>query len=382
MESTLTRTTASIVQRDRYDELDQLPTPALVIRAPVVRTNLKRLADYAAQHGISVRPHTKTHKSLEMGRLQLQYGARGLSVAKAGEAVVMAEATGDILVAYPCLDPVRGQILAKLARTYDIKLAVDSGYAVENLAAAARAAGSTLGILVDMDVGMGRTGLQTPQLALELAQLVERTDGVRLAGLFIYPGHIKCKIDQQTEPLRAVNAKVEEALALWEKSGLRADIVSGGSTPTAYQSHVVRKLTETRPGTYIYNDMNIVKGGYCTLDDCAARFVCTVVSTAVPNQFVIDAGSKTLTSDRCGPDPDSGHGYVVEYPQAKIKALTEEHGQVDVSMCSERPKLGERVTVIPNHICPCVNLQDNLWIQDESQGSFRQLNISARGLLT
>ena len=114
-----------------------------------------------------------------------------------------------------------------------------------------------------------------------------------------------------------------------------------------------------------------------TLENCAARIVCTVVSDAVPGQVVLDGGTKTFTSDRCGPAPDSGHGYAVEYPQARITKLTEEHAQVDVSACERRPKVGERVSVIPNHICPCVNLQDTIWWQDGD--AVRPLPVDARG---
>ena len=141
------------------------------------------------------------------------------------------------------------------------------------------------------------------------------------------------------------------------------------------------EYTEIRPGTYIYNDMNMVRGGYCALDDCAARIICTVVSTAVPGQVVIDAGTKTLTSDRYGPRPTAGHGYIVEYPEAVITrahrgARAGRHPRLHAS-----PQLGERVTVIPNHICPCVNLQDVVWWRDE-QGQLVELPIDARGLLS
>jgi D-serine deaminase-like pyridoxal phosphate-dependent protein len=124
--------------------------------------------------------------------------------------------------------------------------------------------------------------------------------------------------------------------------------------------------------------MNGVHGGSATFDDCAARIIATVVSTAVPKQIVLDAGSKTLTSDRCGPAPESGHGHIVEYPDAKITKLSEEHAQVDVSLCARIPKVGQRVTVIPNHICPCGNLQDNLWWHEEGEAP-RAIPIEARG---
>jgi D-serine deaminase-like pyridoxal phosphate-dependent protein len=124
--------------------------------------------------------------------------------------------------------------------------------------------------------------------------------------------------------------------------------------------------------------MNSVHGGFASLDDCAARVIATVVSTAVPGQVVIDAGSKALTSDRCGPAPESGHGHIVEYPRAKVTKLSEEHGQVDVRGCDRSPKVGERLTVIPNHICPCVNLQDNVWWREDGEPP-RAIPVEARG---
>lgn len=248
--------------------------------------------------------------------------------------------------------------------------------------AAAREARTTVGILVDLDVGFHRTGVQSPAAALELAQKVARyPDGVRLDGLFFYPGHIWSTADEQADELTQVDALLAETVALWDHSGLAAPIVSGGSTPTAYQSHFVRSQTEIRPGTYLYNDMNTVRAGFCELEDCAARIVSTVVSTAVPGKVVIDAGTKTLTSDRNVRFPDSGHGYVVEHPDAKIMRLSEEHGEIDVTACEHPPRLGERITVIPNHICPCVNLQDRAWLRD-ADGTLAPLTIDARGRLS
>jgi D-serine deaminase-like pyridoxal phosphate-dependent protein len=361
--------------------MDPSATPALIIDAATVYRNLQRLADYADQHDLDVRPHTKTHKSRQLGALQMSAGAIGLTTAKVGEAELMAEVADDVLIAYPAIDPVRTKHLAKLARHATVRVAVDSLAGARLLGDAANRMSSTIGILVDLDVGMRRTGLQSPSETLKMAQYVDATPGLRLDGLFCYPGHISSPPDSQEAELRAVSDKLDAALRLWEDHGLQARIVSGGSTPTAFQSHLVPEYTEIRPGTYVYNDMNVVRGGFCTLDDCAARIVCTVVSTAVPGQVVIDAGTKTLTSDRCGPAPDMGHGYIVEYPDAVINKLTEEHGQVDVRTCKTAPQLGERVTVIPNHVCPCVNLQDAIWWRDED-GTLVELPIDARGRLS
>jgi D-serine deaminase-like pyridoxal phosphate-dependent protein len=215
---------------------------------------------------------------------------------------------------------------------------------------------------------------------LQLAQRVADEPALRLDGIFFYPGHVWLPAVEQPAELMRIDVLLAETIDLWKRSGLEAPIVSGGSTPTAYQSHHIPSMTEMRPGTYLYNDMNTVRAGFCALDDCAAAIVCTVVSTAVPGKVVIDAGTKTLTSDRNVKFPDSGHGHVVQYPDAAVVRLSEEHGEVDVSRCPRVPKLGERVTVIPNHICPCVNLQDAVWLRG-SGGELSEMSVDARGML-
>ena len=365
--------------------IDSVATPALVIDAARMRGNIDRLAAYAAARGIAVRPHTKTHKSVEIARRQLAAGAVGLTVAKVGEAESLLPAFDgglpDILVAYPAADSARATRLAAVARTATVRVALDTAFAIEAVAAAARAAGVTVGVLVDLDVGMGRTGVANAGSLAALAQAVTAARGLRLDGILCYPGHVWAKPAEQAAPLAAVAAKLQEAIECFDRHGLCREIVSGGSTPTAFQSHLVPQVTEIRPGTYVFNDMNTVRGGFCTLDDCAAGIVCTVVSDAVAGQIVLDGGTKTLTSDRCGPAPDSGHGHIVEYPDAVITKLTEEHGQVDVSRCAGRPQVGERVTVIPNHVCPCINLQDTVWWR-EADGRLRPLPVDARGRLS
>lgn len=339
------------------------------------------MADFGSAHGINIRPHTKTHKSLFIARLQIESGCRGLTVAKVGEAKVMAQVADDLLLAYPALDPPRAASAAELAKTIALRVAVDSELAARALSDAAGSAGSTLGMLVDLDVGLHRTGVQSPQLALELARTIAKMPNLRLDGLFCYPGQVWNKPDQQGESLNKVADLLEETLDLWRRDGLSAQIVSGGSTPSALQSNLVRQYTEIRPGTYVFNDMNTVRGGFCGIEDCAARIVATVISTAVPNQVVLDSGSKTLTSDRCIPQPEAGHGYIVEYPEAVIRRLSEEHAQVEFAPGSRRPELGQRVTIVPNHICPCVNLQDELWWREED-GSINPIRVDARGKLS
>jgi D-serine deaminase-like pyridoxal phosphate-dependent protein len=312
--------------------------------------------------------------------MQLRAGACGLTVAKVGEAEVMAEVADDVLIAYPILDAHRCRRAAELAGRVKLRVAVDSVQAAEAISGAANRRGTTIGILVDVDLGYGRTGVQSDVQAVALAQTVTRLPAMRLDGILTYTGHILGNEEQQTRAFDSVRSRLAALLDAWRRAGLAADIVSSGSTPAAFHCHLAQHFTEIRPGTYVYNDMNTVRGGYVTLDDCAARVVATVVSDAVPGQIVLDAGSKTLTSDLCGPAPESGYGYLVEYPQAKIFRLTEEHAQVGVGELSQRPRLGEQVTVIPNHICVCVNMQSQVWWQ-EGDDLPRAIPVDARGLL-
>lgn len=371
-----------VIQRFEAAKQGVDATPSLVIDMPTVERNLRKMREYAAGHGLAVRPHTKTHKSRTFARIQLQQGCQGLTVAKVGEAEVMALECDDILIAYPAIDAHRRRRIAELARKAIVHVALDSEEGISLLAASARESGSTIGVLVDVNVGMNRTGVGSPREALRLAQQVARHSGpLRLDGILFYPGHIWDSAENQRPRLEQVDALLTEVIELWRTAGLEAKIVSGGTTPTAYQSHWIQSQTEIRPGTYIFNDMNTVKAGFCKLEECGAAIICTVVSTAVAGKAIIDAGSKTLTSDLNATKPESGYGYVLEYPGARIAKLTEEHGELDLRQCQSVPKLGERLTVIPNHVCPCVNLQDRIVLQS-GDGGLTPSPIDTRGMLS
>ncbi len=351
------------------------PTPSLVIDLPTVRQNIARMQAYGSQHQLKIRPHTKTHKSLPIARLQLEAGAAGLTVAKAGEADVMSQVCQDIFVAYPAVGHARMQLLMETARQAHIRVAVDSSEAADLIDDFALSKGVKVGALVDIDVGFHRTGTVGIPQAIALANHVAKKKAMSFEGIMCFPGHLLPTSDPQS--WESYENQLGEVIEGMRREGHAVHVVSGGSTPTAYSSHRNRWLNEIRPGTYVYNDLNEVRLGVATLNDCAAQVLATVISRSGKDKFVIDAGSKTLSSDRCGPAPDSGWGYVNEFPDAKIVRLSEEHGEVQLPPDTPPPKIGSRVTIVPNHICVCVNLQSHAWLKEGDQ--LELVPIDARG---
>jgi len=359
--------------------IKEISTPALTIDLDVLERNLDRMANYCRDHGLKLRPHTKTHKTPEVARMQMDRGAVGLTVAKVGEAQVMAASNPDeILVAYPIWGTEKLRRIAEMARERSILLSLDNEATAEGLSRAAGAAGATVGVLVEFDAGMHRCGLPPGPECLELARKIEKMPGLKFRGLMAFPGNIWGTERDREKEVTQVAERFEKALEPFRRAGMQVEIVSGGSTPSAFMSHRVPGLTEIRPGTYAYNDLNTFYQGVCGLEDCAARVVTTIVSTAVPGRAMIDAGSKTLSSDPLGSGPAKGHGYVVEAPDAALIKLNEEHGHLDVSRSLHKFRVGDVVTVIPNHVCACVNMHDEVFIHRNGQvkGSWK---VAARG---
>ena len=343
----------------RYDELS---TPALTVDLDTLERNLDRMATSCRQKGVGLRPHTKTHKTPEVARLQLKSGALGLTVAKVGEAEVMAQAgLDDILIAYPILGAEKLRRLVALAGWRRTIVALDSLAAAHELSRAASGQGCTVGVLVEFDVGFHRCGVEPGPPCVELASKIAGMPGLSFRGLMTYFGNVWGSKEERRAEAQKVAGKVERTLAAFRQSGLEVEIVSGGSTPSAEFAHLVPGLTEIRPGTYVYNDLNTLNQGACQLEDCAARLVTTVVSTAVPGRAIIDAGSKALSSDLLGSGSKGGYGYVVEAPDTPLIKLNEEHGHLDITRSAHKFCVGEVLTVIPNHVCTCVNMHDEVF---------------------
>lgn len=338
-----------------------LETPAIAVDLDCLERNLASMAEYARARGLHLRPHTKTHKIAEIARSQIRHGSNGITVAKSEEAEVMAAAgCEDILIAYPVYGALKWSRLARLALDRRITVAIDAMETLQGLSAEAQRAGSVIGILVEFDVGMRRCGVDGPAAVLSLAQQTVRHPGLEMRGVMYYPGHIWDRPEEQGPALAAVGDQVAAVLDALQRAGIPCPIVSGGSTPTARNSHLVHGTTEIRPGTYVFNDRNTLGVGACSPEDIALRVIATVVSTAVGGRAILDSGSKTLTNDRWISGTEGGHGIVEGYPDVRIAALSEEHGHLDLSRSTAQFEVGQRVSIVPNHVCPCVNLHDRI----------------------
>ncbi len=325
-----------------------------------MEANLDRAASYAEAHGLSLRPHTKTHKSTLIGGMQLERGATGLTVAKVGEAEVMAGGpVPDLLVAYPVWGEGKWARLLDVAQTVPVTVALDNLEAATGLQRHARRVGVALRILVEADLGMRRCGLPPGESLIALATAIARMPPLRLEGVMFYPGHINLAAPDGEVALAKLATDLDSVLAGFKKNGLPTGVVSGGSTPTLYHSHRIPGLTEIRPGTYVFNDCTQVAMGACGWDDCAASILTTVVSTPRPNAVVIDGGSKTFTSDPLRPRGEATFGRVLELPGARFHKMNEEHGMIDLSKHDGPPaRIGQRLRIVPNHVCVTVNMHE------------------------
>lgn len=359
--------------------LESVETPAAVVDLARARDNAGRVAAYCADHGLSWRPHVKTHKSLKIAELQLEAGAEGVTVATPREAEVMTAASPDLLFAYPPVGEGKLSRLMALGTGVSLTVALDSETALEGLARAARGVGRTIGVLVEIDVGLGRVGVGTPGEAVALAASAHDLDGVEYEGIMFYPGHIRVPGEEQEGLLDELSELLERFYRALGEAGMGPSVVSGGSSPTLWQSHRLPGLTEIRPGTCIFMDRDMVGLGVCEWSQLAYSVLATVVSAAVPGQAVVDAGSKALAKEPTRARAE-GYGTLLERPEVTVKALSEEHGVLELGDTSWRPRVGERVRIVPNHVCVSVNLQDRYVVLDGEVGELWP--IEARGRLS
>jgi len=329
-----------------------LDTPALYVDLDALERNIARMQERCRAWGVALRPHVKTHKIPEIAQLQLAAGAIGITVAKVGEAEVLPG--DDVLIAYP-LVKAKLPRLRELATTRRVKVAVDSVEVARDL--------QRIETLVEIDVGVGRTGAQSPEQAVAIARACSDSN---FRGIFYWPSWL------DEAGFRAACVKIDAVLAALARAGFEAKIVSGGSTPGAAKTPLIPQTTEIRPGTYVFYDASSLAAKLCVEADCALRVLTTVVSTAVPGQCVIDAGSKTFSSDQTVGVGTFGHFIGHAWTMRK---LNEEHGYVEID---GKARVGEKVWVVPSHCCATVNLHDDIWYGRGGQveGSWK---VAARG---
>jgi len=345
-------------------------TPYLAVDATVLDANIAAMASSAAARGLSLRPHAKTHKCLEIARRQLSAGAVGLTVATVGEAEIFAEVCQDIFIAYPLwADDAKGARLRALVDAgVRVTVGVDSAVGAAQLAVAAGA----IDVLVEVDSGHHRSGCPAADAGAVAAAATEA--GLTVRGAFTFPGH-------GYTPGAAEGVAEQEELALavardrLAARGLSFAVLSGGSTPTAPVAHG-GVLSELRPGVYVFNDAQQLHLGTCSATDLALWAVGTVVSAPTGGRIVLDTGSKVLGADR--PSWLETFGFLPDYPGAVVVQLSEHHAVVELPPTVAAPAHGDRVRVVPNHVCNTVNLADEFVIEAAGRPTGRWL-IAARG---
>ena len=321
-----------------------LDTPTLTVDLDVLERNIGNMAKLCRELDIDLRVHTKTHKVPEIAKMQVAAGSKGITCQKLGEAEAMVEAgLDDILIPYNIVGLPKLKRLTKLVKQAQITVAVDSEDTAQGIAAQANADGCTVRVLIEMDTGSRRCGVQSPQAACDLAQRITAMRGLDLQGIMTYPSHSRAK------PF------IDETIDLFNRAGIPVHTISGGGTGSEKASKEIG-CTETRSGSYAYEGMTRISGS-ATLNPerCALRVITTVVSTPTADRIILDGGQKTFTSY-----PPNPYGYVIEHPEVKIYGMSVEHGHVDVSGSPHRFRVGERLSVIPLHQGMTSNLHDEL----------------------
>ncbi|WP_407181067.1 D-TA family PLP-dependent enzyme [Bradyrhizobium sp. STM 3562] len=344
-------------------------TPCAVVDMDKVERNLARIQAACDAASVANRPHIKTHKNPTLAKMQIAAGAKGITCQKLGEAEVMAEAgIDDILISYNLIGEEKMARLGALQAKANMTVAADNPVVIAGLPQAADISGRPLSVVVECDTGRKRAGVETPAEAIALARQIAASKGLRFAGFMLYPTETGWPEAQKF---------LDQALAGVREDGLDAAIVSTGGTPNLKNLGSLKGATEHRFGTYIYNDRMQVAAGVATWDDCALNIYSTVVSRATPERGILDAGSKTLTSDSGGLE---GYGLILEHPEARIARFAEEHGFLDLSRSNTRPNVGDVVRIVPNHVCVVVNMMDEV-VMVRGEEILGTLPVAARGKL-
>jgi len=340
-------------------------TPVMLLERSVLADNVARMAAATTTAGVALRPHAKTHKLPQVARMQVAAGAVGIQVATLHEAEVFADAgVNDILVGFPIVGTVGIRRLVALAGRCRISVSLDAMEVARPIAAAARSASVDLAMRLEIDTGLMRVGVQ-PDAALAMATQLAALRGITFAGVMTHEGQLygqardRATLAATTADIAARMVTVAERI---RAAGIDCPSVSIGSSATAAAGMRAAGITEVRPGTYVFNDGTQLGQGSATLDQIATVVVATVISRPDDERAVIDAGSKVLAADRLiVPDPPATFGTLPGLPGHRLTRISEEHGVVSLPAGSQLG-IGDRVVIVPNHICPAVNLADELLV--------------------
>ncbi|MEH7235858.1 alanine racemase [Bacillus sp. JJ1562] len=358
--------------------LKELDTPALVLNLDVMEKNLRRMSMLAKESGIKLRPHIKTHKSPYIALKQIEYGAAGITVAKLGEAEVMSRhGIKEILVAYPIIGEKKLERLKVLAKEVNIITSLDSVEVGEGINRVGAELGKEMQVYVEVNTGLNRVG-KDQENTVELIERLAGFEYVTIKGLMTHAGQsYKTKNKEQLQEISVQEGEylVATQRLVKEKLGIDIPEISVGSTPTSYIGHQVAGVTEMRPGTYVFNDGTLIELGLIDEKDCALTIVSTVVSKPDRNRVIVDAGSKTLSSDKGGFNQGFG---LVKNKDVYVSWLSEEHGVIESMDVGANIQIGEVVEIIPNHVCPTVNLANEL-IGYRKGKIERFIQVEARG---
>jgi D-serine deaminase-like pyridoxal phosphate-dependent protein len=355
-------------------------TPSVYVSYDKLQKNIRTMHQRVMQNGCNIRPHIKTHKTSAITQLQLEAGAAGITAAKVSEAETMERAgIRDIFIAYPVVGKEKLLRVKRLNRKCRLIVGVDSLECAKALSDIA--VGKSFEVRLEIDTGLKRTGVP-PEKVLDIALEISGLKNIRLTGIYTFKGLTYRGVFTPDCELAAGEeaAMLADVKARLNQAGLGIMDVSAGSTPTAVPASGSADITEVRPGTYVFYDYMNVKLGVCTLDDCAAAVRTTVVSKPYDNMIVVDAGSKSICPDiplKSNPYQFESYGYCVEYPHLLLSRLSEEHGIMYVPENMDTPAIGEVISIIPNHICPTINLYDYLYL--EKDGKAKRIRIDARG---
>jgi D-serine deaminase-like pyridoxal phosphate-dependent protein len=358
-------------------------TPLVLIDVPGMDRNILAMAEIAEKNGVSLRPHVKTHKIPAIARKQVGAGAGGITVAKVSEAEIMANGgLDDIFIAYPVVTEAKIRRAMLLNERVRLILGVDSLEGARKLSSVAEGGGTAVEVRLEVDTGLKRTGVRVRE-AVELAGGISKLANLNLTGIYTYRGAV---LENGAPTLDLEKAGYQEGALMvslanqMRERGIKLEDVSLGSTPTAKYAAEVEGVTEIRPGTYVFYDRMQAEMGACSLEDCAARVLATVVSRPTPDLAIIDGGSKTFATDvQPGKEPLGleGFGHIIGHPAAVLERLTEEHGMLTLDEADDLG-VGETVEIVPNHVCSTVNLHDDVYLRS-ADDSIEKVRVAARG---